>query len=122
MRHGRAARRRRRQGADRGGPQRSPRHARHAGRDGQRDLRRPTPTSTGSRAIVAELDAVEIIVGLPLALSGGTTASTEDARDFADALRWPCAVPVRLVDERLSTVSAQSALRASGRRRRRSVQ
>ena len=34
-------------------------------------------------AIVAELDAVEVIVGLPLALSGRHTASTEDAVSFA---------------------------------------
>ena len=67
------------------------------------------------RELVAELDAMEIIVGLPLALSGRETASTGDARQFAGALSTACAVPVRLVDERLSTVSANSALRASGR-------
>jgi putative Holliday junction resolvase len=66
-------------------------------------------------AIVAELDAVEVIVGLPLALSGRHTASTDDAVGFADALAEALAVPVRLVDERLSTVSAQAALRTSGR-------
>ncbi|GAA3866468.1 Holliday junction resolvase RuvX [Leifsonia kafniensis] len=68
------------------------------------------------RVIVAELDAVEIIVGLPLSMSGGSTASTEDARDFAGALATALELPVRMVDERLSTVSAQSALRASGRK------
>ncbi|KGJ79189.1 Holliday junction resolvase [Cryobacterium roopkundense] len=66
-------------------------------------------------AIVSEYDAVEVIVGLPLALSGNRTASTDDATDFAEILARAVAVPVRLVDERLSTVSAQSALRASGR-------
>lgn len=72
----------------------------------------------------AELDAVEIIVGLPLSLSGGDTPSTGDARGFAARLAQASApVPVRLVDERLSTVTAQSALRASGRssRKQRSV-
>ena len=72
------------------------------------DLRRIT-------AIVAELDAVEVIVGLPLALSGRHTASTEDAVEFAGALASAVPVPVRLVDERLSTVSAQAALRTVGR-------
>jgi putative Holliday junction resolvase len=67
------------------------------------------------RSVVVELDAVEVIVGLPLALSGNTTASTDDAVDFAHRLARTLEVPVRLVDERLSTVSAQSALRASGR-------
>ena len=71
------------------------------------------------RAILAhalELSATEIVVGLPIALSGGETASTQDARDFAAliAASSPDA-PVRLVDERLSTVSAQQALRAAGR-------
>ena len=66
-------------------------------------------------AIIAELEAVEVIVGLPLALSGRHTASTDDAVAFAAALAVAVAVPVRLVDERLSTVSAQSALRTVGR-------
>ncbi|MCU1528244.1 MAG: crossover junction endodeoxyribonuclease RuvA [Frondihabitans sp.] len=76
-------------------------------------------TGDDIRAIVGhvqELDAVEVIVGLPLSLSGGDTASTGDAREFATRLAAHTApIPVRLVDERLSTVTAQSALRASGR-------
>ena len=67
-------------------------------------------------AVVAELDAVEVVVGLPLALSGNRTASTDDAVGFAELLAWSLAVPVRLVDERLSTVAAQSVLRAAGRK------
>ena len=70
------------------------------------------------RDLVAGLDALEVIVGLPIALSGRDTASTQDARDFAAAVAQAVAVPVRLVDERLSTVSAQGALRASGRKGR----
>jgi putative holliday junction resolvase len=66
-------------------------------------------------AIVGEIGAVEVIVGLPLALSGAHTASTADAIAFAEALAAEVGVPVRLVDERLSTVSASTALRASGR-------
>jgi putative Holliday junction resolvase len=66
-------------------------------------------------ALCSEFDAIEVSVGLPLALSGATTASTNDATEFASRLADSLAVPVRLVDERLTTVSAQSALRASGR-------
>ncbi|WP_235451022.1 Holliday junction resolvase RuvX [Frigoribacterium sp. RIT-PI-h] len=75
------------------------------------------------RDLVAELDALEVVGGLPIALSGRDTASTQDARDFAAAIAQAVTVPVRLVDERLSTVSAQGALRASGRKgkRQRSV-
>ena len=62
-----------------------------------------------------ECEAIEVIVGLPLALSGNDSASTQDARDFARTLATATALPVRLVDERLSTVSAGRALRASGR-------
>ena len=67
------------------------------------------------RDLVLEFEAMEVIVGLPLALSGRETASTGDARSFASALASRIDVPVRVVDERLSSVSANSALRASGR-------
>jgi len=67
---------------------------------------------------VVDLAVTEVIVGLPLSLSGGDTPSTEDARRFAALLASRSPVPVRLVDERLSTVSAQTALRASGRKGR----
>ncbi len=67
--------------------------------------------------LVVELDVVELVVGLPLSLSGGDTASTQDARDVAAALA--SVAPVRLVDERLSTVTAQSAMRQAGRSTRR---
>jgi putative Holliday junction resolvase len=66
-------------------------------------------------ALADEYDAVELVVGLPLSLSGGRTASTEDAAVFAADLAEAVTVPVRMVDERLSTVTAQSAMRASGR-------
>lgn len=83
-----------------------------------------TPVATVARGegdlvellrLASEEGAVEIVVGLPLALSGAHTASTNDATDFAAELHGRTSTPVRLVDERLSTVSAQRALRASGR-------
>lgn len=72
-------------------------------------------------ALVDELDVVELVVGLPLSLSGGDTPSTQDARDVAAALAR--VAPVRLVDERLSTVTAQAGMRQAGRstRQQRSV-
>lgn len=81
--------------------------------DGDADVRRILD-------IANELDAVEFVVGLPLALSGSHTASTNDAVSFAGTLAQASAVPVRLVDERLSTVSAHSALRTSGKKSSRS--
>lgn len=70
--------------------------------------------------LIDELDVFEVVVGLPLALSGRETASTDDARAFAEQLAQAAAAPVRLVDERLSTVSAQTALRDAGKSSRQS--
>jgi putative Holliday junction resolvase len=66
-------------------------------------------------AIADEADALELVVGLPLSLAGTQTASTADALEFAARLAAASPRPVRLVDERLSTVSAHSALRVSGK-------
>ena len=69
-------------------------------------------------ALADEFSAVEILVGLPLNLRGEDTRSTQDARGFAAAVAAASRTPVRLVDERLSTVSAHAALRGSGRTQR----
>ncbi|YAL82002.1 Holliday junction resolvase RuvX [Dermacoccaceae bacterium W4C1] len=64
---------------------------------------------------VGEREVIEVVVGLPLTLSGGSTASTEDARGWAKRLAARCpGLSVRLVDERLSTVDAHRVLRESG--------
>ena len=66
--------------------------------------------------LIAEREAVEVIVGLPRTLRGTDSASTLDARDYAAALaRRIAPVPVRLVDERLTTVTATRGLRSAGR-------
>jgi putative Holliday junction resolvase len=69
-------------------------------------------------ALAGEYEARELLVGLPLNMKGEDTASTTDAREFAAALAAASALPVRLVDERLSTVSAHAAQRDSGRTQR----
>lgn len=66
-------------------------------------------------AIAEEWSAREILVGLPVNLRGEDTPSTQDAREVAAEIFRRTALTVRLVDERLSTVSAHAALRASGR-------
>ena len=67
-----------------------------------------------------EHEAVEVVVGLPVSLSGRESSSAAGARAYAgDLARRVGPVPVRLVDERLSTVTATGALRASGVRGRR---
>ena len=76
--------------------------------------------------LVAEREAVEVVVGLPTTLGGRHGPAAEAAEEFARRLADRLAVrdvPVRLVDERLSTVGAQRGLRESGvdTRRGRSV-
>jgi len=74
--------------------------------------------------LAAEHGAVEIIVGLPTGLSGQHGKAAAAAREFAVALAGRVSpTPVRLVDERFTTVLAHDALRRGGRdsRQRRSV-
>ncbi|MFC0678029.1 Holliday junction resolvase RuvX [Lysobacter korlensis] len=78
-------------------------------------LARAGELDSGFRALVDEHQPVEVVVGLPLSMSGGETASTADAREVAARLARVAGVPVRLVDERLSTVGAQRSLQAAGR-------
>jgi putative Holliday junction resolvase len=67
------------------------------------------------RGLLAEYDPLELVVGLPLSMAGTDTASTADARAVAHQLARLGTVPVRLVDERLSTVGAQRSLHSVGR-------
>jgi putative Holliday junction resolvase len=74
--------------------------------------------------LVTELEAVEVVVGLPRSLSGAEGPAAVKAREFAARLaRRVAPTPVRLCDERLTTVSAESILRDQGRHgaRRRAV-
>ncbi|OBK44487.1 Holliday junction resolvase RuvX [Mycobacterium sp. 1081908.1] len=67
--------------------------------------------------LAAELEAVEVIVGLPRTLADRTGPSAVDAIELAETLaRRVAPTPVRLADERLTTVSAQRSLREAGMR------
>jgi len=66
--------------------------------------------------IVVEEEAVEVVVGLPRSLSGREGPAAVKVRAFAARLaRRVAPVPVRLCDERLTTVSAEAMLRDRGR-------
>lgn len=66
-------------------------------------------------AIVAEYEAVEVIVGLPRTLRGERGKAADLATAYADRLRELLKpVSVRHFDERFSTVTAARALRESG--------
>jgi len=78
-------------------------------RRGRGDLDRLATLAAGEGAI-------EVIVGLPTGLSGREGAAAAQARSFAAALADRLApLPVRLVDERFTTVIAHDALRQGGR-------
>lgn len=59
-----------------------------------------------------------IYIGLPLSLSGSNTQSTKMAIDFARQLETIVAIPIRMIDERLTSKSASAALRAAGKNSR----
>ena len=65
-------------------------------------------------SIAEEFESLELYVGEPLSLDGSITASTIDAREFAIELSGVVSSPVRMIDERLTTVSAAAKLRSSG--------
>jgi putative Holliday junction resolvase len=65
--------------------------------------------------LVSEHDAVEVVVGLPRTLADRAGPAARDAIDLADLLaRRIAPTPVRLADERLTTVAAQRSLREAG--------
>ncbi|MFE3092967.1 Holliday junction resolvase RuvX [Streptomyces sp. NPDC059248] len=67
------------------------------------------------RALVGEYEPLEVVVGLPRSLSGREGPAAGKARTFARELaRGIAPVPVRLVDERMTTVTAGQGLRAAG--------
>jgi putative Holliday junction resolvase len=68
-------------------------------------------------AITGEQEALEVVVGLPRSLSGGEGPAAAKVRKFAARLaRTVAPVPVRLCDERLSTVTAEAVLRGQGKK------
>jgi len=66
-------------------------------------------------ALVGEYEPIEVVVGLPRSLNGTEGPAAVKARTFASSVAKVIApVPVRLVDERMTTVTATQGLRASG--------
>ncbi|MEI7516966.1 MAG: Holliday junction resolvase RuvX [Mycobacteriaceae bacterium] len=66
-------------------------------------------------SLIDEFEIVEVVVGLPRTLADRAGSSARDAIDVAEAIAERiAAVPVRLADERLTTVSAARSLREAG--------
>jgi putative Holliday junction resolvase len=67
------------------------------------------------RQLVEEYEPIEIVIGLPRSLGGGEGPAAEKVRVFArEVARGVAPLSVRLVDERMTTVTATHGLRASG--------
>jgi putative Holliday junction resolvase len=64
--------------------------------------------------LCVEYEPKKLYVGLPLNLSGESSASTVKARAFADFLSTFAPCPVELIDERLTTSSAATSLSQAG--------
>ena len=85
---------------------------------------RPALDAEGSwieqlRTILDDEPCHQIVVGLPVSLSGGETASTQFARDMWDNIRQEfTGIQVVQVDERLTTVSASRQLSSAGKSQR----
>ena len=72
-------------------------------------------------ALAAELEAFEIVVGLPRSLSGGEGPAAVKIRETAEQVRdkvheKDTGTTVRLVDERFTTVTAERMLRERGKK------
>ncbi len=73
--------------------------------------------------LVAEREAVEVIVGLPRSMSGRSGPAARAAREYAESLAERIdPIPVRLADERLTTVAATRRLAEAGTRGRKGRQ
>lgn len=80
-------------------------------------VRRGRGDSRRIAELVRELDAIEVVMGLPRSLAGGEGPAAAKVRRFAAVVaRQVDPVPVRLCDERLTTISAESMLRERGKR------
>lgn len=81
-----------------------------------------TAIAAGPRALdeIASLvtaeEIAEVVVGLPLSLSGSESAQTRTAREFTQRLRQRLAVPVSEWDERLSSKQAERSIHGSRRK------
>ncbi len=65
--------------------------------------------------ILSEIEPVVIYVGRPALLSGNDGVATDKAREFVALLGSITQIPIEMIDERMSTISAARNLREAGR-------
>ncbi|MGH7552907.1 MAG: Holliday junction resolvase RuvX [Longimicrobiales bacterium] len=96
--------------------------------DPTRTIAQPLPTLVRRRGkrppiaaileLVAANDVDRIVIGLPLSLAGEETEWTREVKEFAEAVARRSSLPVDMVDERLTSVVAERAVRSLGLPRR----
>jgi len=69
-------------------------------------------------AVIAKEDVARVIVGMPLSMSGQPGVQAELTRRWVDVLQQSIAVPVEVLDERLTSVQAHRSLDSMGVKRR----
>mgnify|MGYP001421127541 FL=1 len=79
----------------------------------RRRARRRMPLST-LQNLAEQYEVQEIVIGLPLAPSGGDTEWTRTVRETASKLEERSGLPVHLVDERFTSKAAERAVRNIG--------
>jgi putative Holliday junction resolvase len=92
--------------------------------DPSRMIAQPLPTLQRKRGkrppihaildIVQANDVTALVVGLPLTLAGSESEWTSEVRAFGEKLAARAGLPVAFVDERLSSVAAERAVRSLG--------
>jgi putative Holliday junction resolvase len=70
--------------------------------------------------IIEEYQPISIFVGEPKLLSGSTGTAVEKVQSFVAALQSATSIPIKYVDERLSTVNAARLLKEAGKSTRQS--
>ncbi len=64
--------------------------------------------------IIKENNVIEVVVGLPISMNGTHSQKTKEVLEFIDVLSKAISVPVKMQDERLTTVQAERAMMEAG--------
>ena len=75
---------------------------------------RKRPPLSALEELARDHDVGAVVLGLPLTLAGHESDWTREIRDVGDALAKRLGVPVHYVDERLTSVMAERAVRSLG--------
>ena len=73
---------------------------------------------TEVKNLLAQYQPACIYIGLPISMSGSHTQSTKMALEFARVIRAVTEIPVQMIDERLTSISAARALHEAGKNSR----